>query len=309
MNTSAIIRIVTWSVVVLVLAGILVMGLFGFPGQPSWLSSGFSSFGGYTYQHSDRYTAGGASLQADAISAIDIDWMSGSVDVTIYDGDTVTFSETAEQALAEKDQLHYYLDDGTLRIRFCGPMRWGFGMNQRKNLSILVPESMLLNALDVETVSSTVTVSGVNANHVGIETISGDTSLSSVRGNTLELETVSGGLQIEFSEFARVDTESVSGGIRAEGTFHSVSLSTVSGSVEITPGGFVEKIDTESVSGSVTVTLPPDIAGFTADIDSVSGGLTCDFFAKAFKNGAIYGDGSATLEFESVSGSVIIRSA
>lgn len=309
MNQSAIIRIVAWSVVVLVLIGILVSGLLGFPEQPDWISLNLGGFGGYTYQHSDRYTAGGGSLDADAVSAIDIDWMSGSVDVTVYDGDTITFSETSKQALSEKDQLHYYLDNDTLRIRFRGPVRWGLGIRQGKNLSVLVPKGILINALDVEAVSSPVAVSGVNANQVNIENISGGITLSSVRGNALDLETVSGSLQVELSEFTSMDAGTVSGGIRAEGAFRSVSLSTVSGGVKVAPGASVEKIDAESVSGSVTVTLPPDIAGFTAKIESVSGSLICDFSAKTFKNGAVYGDGSAMLDFESVSGSVAIRSA
>ena len=282
----------------------------GFWEQPGWHFWRLGSFSGYTYQHSDRYTAGGGSLDAGAVNAIDIDWVSGSIEVTAYQGNTVTFSETAKRTLSEKDQLHYYLDNGTLRIRFCGPTRRGFVSRQNnKSLSLLVPEGLLLDALDVETVSASVDVSGVDAHEIDIENISGSTTLSSVHGNALDFETVSGSLQAELSEFARLDAESVSGRLRAEGTFRAVSLSTVSGSVQVAPGGFVERIDAESISGSITVILPPDIAGFTANVDSVSGSLSCDFPAKTFKNGSVYGDGSAMLDFESVSGSVAIRSA
>lgn len=307
MNKIALTRIIAWSAVVVVLTVILVMGLSGFPRQLNWFSWGLD-FGGYSYQNSNRYTAGGASLDASAVSAIDVGWLSGSVDIEAYSGDTVTFSETAGSALAEKDRLHYYLDGGTLRIRFRAPARWGFNTRQRKHLSILVPEDLLLHGLDVESVSASVSIYGVDAKEVGVETVSGSATLSSVRGNALDLETVSGGVLVELSEFKRLDAGSVSGAIRAEGDFRSVFLSTVSGSLKVAPGAWVETIDAESVSGAVTVTLPADIPGFTADVESVSGGFTCDFAAKIFKNGAIYGDGSATLDFETVSGGVTIHS-
>ena len=76
MKTSAVIRIILWSMVVVLLTCILAVGLSGgeLLGRP--LPFGFSGVGfsgsGFSYPDAGRYTAGGGSFPADQVDSIEI---------------------------------------------------------------------------------------------------------------------------------------------------------------------------------------------------------------------------------------------
>ena len=65
------------------------------------------------------------------------------------------------------------------------------------------------------------------------------------------------------------------------------------------------EIDTESVSGSVEITLPFDVTGYNASFETVSGALT----TKDFGNSSHFGDGSVIIDGDSVSGNLTVRKA
>ena len=97
-----------------VLAAILCLSLL-----LSLVISAVSCGTNFFYQNSDKYTVGGASL-SHPISAIDIEWISGHVNVKYSnDGENeVVFSESYDKKLDDDLLLHYWLDGTTLRIKF-----------------------------------------------------------------------------------------------------------------------------------------------------------------------------------------------
>ena len=68
------------------------------------------------------------------------------------------------------------------------------------------------------------------------------------------------------------------------------------------------KVSTDTISGSIHLTLPQD-AAFSVELDSASGKLDNEF--SSTKTGDIYycGQGGGTFQFDSVSGDVVIRMA
>lgn len=82
-----------------------------------------------------------------------------------------------------------------------------------------------------------------------------------------------------------------------------VDIETVSGTANLSFAKQPQAIEIESVSGTVNLNMPKSITGYTVDKESVSG----SFRANDFNNAMQYGDGYTKIDFESVSGNLIIN--
>ena len=82
-----------------------------------------------------------------------------------------------------------------------------------------------------------------------------------------------------------------------------LEFETVSGNGDFEFAVAPNKIDTESVSGDVKITLPEDVLGYKVSRESVSG----SFSARDFDNSERYGDGSVIIKSSSVSGNLTLN--
>lgn len=286
MRTSAIVRLIIWSIVALGLTAVLVTCL-----TVDGSRLGDWSFGvvGTRYDNSHLYTAGGTELDADKVSALEVHWTAGEVHIATYDGDTVQVSEQAGETLEEEKQLHWRLTSGGRLIvqHIASGWHWGSFRVPHKELIVEVPRDMAaLLELELEVVSAETTVTGLQADGMDVQSVSGGVKLQEVQTNTLELETVSGGVTVD-GEFRRVDAESVSG------------------KLELRSSVCPDQVDAETVSGKLVLTIP-DNDGFTCELDTVSGSIHSDFADKTSKSRIVYGDGGARFDVETVSGDVSI---
>lgn len=80
---------------------------------------------------------------------------------------------------------------------------------------------------------------------------------------------------------------------------------TVSGNGDFQFASSPSKIETDSVSGDVKITLPSDVSGYSVSRDTVSG----SFSASDFNGESRYGDGSVLIKSESVSGNLTVNKA
>lgn len=255
MKTSAIVRMIIWSVVAVLLTGVLVWGL-----RAGSLIS-FSSWG----KHKAGYTYGPACFDASEIDEVQVEWISG--EVTILEGDEISFEETANRTLDQDEQLCYKMAGRTLSIIQTDRSYW-FGSAPSKDLQLTLPSS--LKTLKVEVVSANVTAEGRFAiDKTELETVSGDITVQALSSREIELDTVSGWARITLDE--------------APAEFKS-----------------------DSVSGDVTLFWPAG-EGFTAELETVSGNLESDFAVTSQKDRLIYEDGRAEIQGDSVSGSLHIR--
>lgn len=106
------------------------------------------------------------------------------------------------------------------------------------------------------------------ADEIDISVVSANVYASELNTNELDFETVSGNGNFEFA---------------------------------VSP----VKIDTESVSGDVKITLPSDVSGYSVAKSTVSG----SFSARDFDNSTHYGDGSVIIKSDSVSGNLTLNKA
>lgn len=222
----------------------------------------------YSYEDFDKYIKGGASLEA-AIKNIEIDWVNGDVKVLQHLENTISFSETSNQDINDKNSMYYYLEDDTLHIKFAKSGEFQFEHLQ-KSLTIELPQSLLLDEADIDVVAAGLTMDSVNVKKIDLDTVSGDVVVKSSTVEDFDIDSVSGSVNLITSKCP------------AKGEF-------------------------DSMSGSINFQLPQD-SGYEMEFKTVSGDFNSDEFSTK-ENGNIYtvGDGKAKYKVNTVSGNVSMR--
>lgn len=260
MKGNAITRIVLYSILLLVLIGILLaglgIGLFvrGLEYIP-WPS--FDGISGGTVSDS-------GSVDADLIREIEVNWVGGSIIIEPGDTDTITFSETSHGSGSR--QMVWKQSGGKLRIQFSN-QRWSFDVraDYSKDLVITVPRDWAGEQLNINCVSADATVRGIQFSSVDFETVSGDLRYTGVCAK-LDCESVSGNCIAVLTAAPReVSLDSVSGNLDItlpDGTGYSATIDSLSGRLssdflsaygDHTYGDGRCRIDADTLSGDVVI--------------------------------------------------------
>ena len=290
MKRNAIARIIIWSLVSVLLTSLLVVGISS---SPSSFFTGDWSSGiiGVTYKNSARYNVGGGTV-TDEFHSIKVNWTNGKINIEAYDGEDTVISETE---VAEKEnKLRWRVEDGVLKIQqMAAGMRFGLKQTPKKTLTVKIPSNVAegLKAVTSDSVSAEVTITGISAS------------------DKIEIDTVSGGANLKNIKTEKLDIDTVSGNIKAAGEFTELEIDSVSGDVTVSSATPLKKLDCDSTSGNIRLTIPKN-SGFTLKADTVSGDISCGLpTVSESKNRRVCGDGSADFETDTVSGDLIITSA
>ena len=290
MKRNAIARIIIWSLVAVLLTSLLVVGISS---SPSSFFSGDWSLGGIgvTYKNSALYNVGGGTV-TDEFQSIKVNWTNGKINIEAYDGEDTVISETE---VAEKEnKLRWRVEDGVLKIQqMAAGMRFGLKQTPKKTLTVKIPSNVAegLKAVTSDSVSAEVTITDISAS------------------DKIEIDTVSGGANLKNIKTEKLDIDTVSGSIKAAGEFTELESDSVSGDVTVSSATPLKKLDCDSTSGNIRLTIPKD-SGFTLKADTVSGDISCGLpTVSESKNRRVCGDGSADFETDTVSGDLIITSA
>ena len=314
MRTSIIIRIICWAVLALCLFGLLLWVLAGngpraLPFSFNFFDrSGQISFGALEGEVGAYSPSNAYSVDAHGIEQIKISWVDGDVTLTPYDGQTISFKETARAEIPEKYALRYALSGSALTIHYSQGVQILPAWHSAKSLEVLVPRALAaeLGEVAVDAVSAGVRLTGIKCDRIDVDTTSGSIIIKEVEGEKITMSSTSGRLETEGCTVADIEADSVSGAIKLQGTFTEVETDNVSGSASITSDICPREVNMDNVSGSAALLIPEN-QGFTARYDTVSGGFRCDFPASISKSAVIYGDGSASFHITSVSGSIRIE--
>lgn len=223
-----------------------------------------------------------ASVPADQVKKIAIDWVSGTVTIQPGDVTEISFHEDSS-----KYPMVWKLHNGKLTIQFCQKNKFGYNLTVNKDLTILVPKDFALDELELDAASADLNASDIAIRSVNLNTASGTSHFQDCDVTDLDIDTASGDVFFEGS----LDTLD----------FDAASAS-FSGILTNTPS----RIDVDSASGDLDLTLPED-TGFSVDLD----GMSCDFsseFETTLRNGRhTYGDGHCRIDMDGISSDVIIR--
>ncbi len=241
----------------------------------------------YRYEDAKLYSKGDATLGVP-IDEIEIGWVSGSLTVEYYDGNTVSFSETSNEDLTDDNTLYYRVEGQKLMIQY---MRSGARSDKdlKKELTVKIPMGKTLRELKLETVSA-------------------DAKLRALHVGSCELETTSGVLEADFAEIDTVSVQTVSGdAVISLPTVRTIEFNSVSADITVRADAEAPRIlDAESVSGDITLHIPRN-SGFSLSLDTISGKFVSDFSYE--KTNALYlvSGGTCAYDVETVSGDVNIR--
>lgn len=294
MKTSAIIRIIIYSLIVFLLTTFLVDSLTDT--RTFWDAVTDNGFG-FSWRWGDRhrgfddtnYQSGGTSIAVGSINEIEINWVAGNIKFEVHDGDQIIFAETARTKITDEKALRYAVYDNKLIIDFSRNMRGpiNIGNNMSKSLLVKIPKAMILRKLDIENVSSDIDLGSFSCRSLSISSVSGEISGSGIVADNLNCETVSGDIELE-------------------GSFKVIDHESVSGDVKITSDVCPDKVDGEAISGKIELYIPEN-DGFTVDYDKVSGNVNCDFPVTSGKDRITYKNGNSKFDYSTISGNIYIK--
>lgn len=286
MKNNAIIRIVIFSVTILVLLGLLVWGLssfkmFSFPRLTS-------SSGGWeeAVPVSDETAV---SVNADQVTNLNIEWVSGAITIQPGDVEEITFQESGISD--EKYTMVWKQSGNQLSIQFCKDTISfsGFSINNvlSKDLVITVPRDWTCSSLEIDAASASLYVNDLTIRDVEIDSASGACTFDNCTVDSIDLDTASGDVKF-YGSLKELDCDA------ASASFTGVLTNVPS------------RMNMDTMSGDLDITLPAD-CGFTVSMDAMSSDFSSDF-AYTTKNGNyVCGDGACRINVSAMSGDVIIR--
>ena len=301
------------------------------------------SLGLAAYANADKYTVGDADISS-AVENLEIDWISGKVNIQYHAGSGISLSETANRNVSEDEKFRWWLDGKTLRIQFAAPKLFSFN-NLQKTLTVSLPEGIVFKSVNIETTSGDISVPAMTADELRFDTTSGDVNavitaknlnasstsgdmeirqdsdirsailgstsgnitLSAVSAENIDMKSTSGNLSLTLAgDVKKLHLDSTSGAILADlASADKAEFDSTSGNMNVTLQSFSD-LDLDATSGDITLKLPK-APGFTLDLDSRPSHLNSALALE--KNGSkyTYGDGSARLRIETTSGNIRIE--
>ncbi len=297
MRLNPIIRIILFSLAIVVLSGILLAGIGAtlFSVQNNRADTFAEMI--QTNVDSEPLPSQGTSGQANVtdaanrfnasdISEIEVNWISGTI--SIGSGTTNDQIIVSESTVSDEDYKMVCRREGDkLIIDFCKKKN-NFGINipQSKELVIEVPANWNCDSIDLETASADIFVTDLTVRE-------------------LDVESASGKCEIVSSEIGKLDLDTASGDIYFDGSVTNLELDAASANCQFIISNFPKSLRFEMASGDVELILPDD-QGFTCNVDTLSGSIH-NHYAEHHKKGSYtHGDGSCRIEINAVSGDVTI---
>ena len=259
-------------------AGAAVLAGCGAPPADNTASDG-------SYTPDAGYTAGnGDVVQLNGFRSIDIEWVSGQVNVELYDGEGISLTETLADGSPVGQAMEWRVDedDSTLDVRSQPKL---VSLAEEKILTVQLPRSMVLYKLDIETVSA-----GVSVDLTDEDTL----SLSE-----LDVTSVSGAISVYAANAGEIALSTTSGAIEGSVRTQKLEADSVSGSIGLTLDTLPAELDAETTDGNIVMqlrdlsTLPSPLP---VEFKTTSGKLSSDVTLTTVQD--------ATWEFQTVSGNV-----
>lgn len=265
-------------------------------------SFGIGSFvSGERYPHAESYQTGAFTYRADEVTAVEIYWHSGEVEITESEDDELTVRESGGEP-AEDTAMHYWLQDGTLKIRFCASGAMIRVHPNDKRLTVEVPKGI---DLSVHTTSAPVRADELEQNSLLISARSGRTELGTVIANRVDLSSSSGVIRADSLVTQTLQGSSTSGMIEIDDLeVDTAELETTSGAVNLALSA-VSQLDIRTTSGETELCLPE--GGAEVSYTATSGRLrTSEPFDR---EGTLYvfGEGDSRIDVISTSGNLEIQ--
>ena len=258
------------------------------------------------YENAESYAQGSAVIN-DAVRAIDIDWVCGSVNIDKDARSGISLSETAAFDVTDEMRMSWRAEGGVLKIKFCAAGVKLPNNTPRKDLTVMLPEGLCLDDLTVSTASADINVGEIKTRNLRADVASGRIYLG-CEVDSVSLDSASGGINAMLpSKPESLNIKSASGdvSVTSEGV-RKLDIGAASGSVWCDLDTVPESAKIDTASGDVTVILPEN-AGFRMNVDTASGKINSGF--SLLQDGKTYVSGAPRgyLDINTASGDIEIR--
>lgn len=292
MKTNAIIRIIIWSLVLVILGGILCGFLIEETYLNNYTKTRIDPTEGITdwdQSNAASESAEALNFDSDSISEIKIEWVAGNI--TIVKKQNIHTIRVQEYAPNNSQyQMVAKANGKSLKIQFFEGKHW-YGIHDSagsKDLLIEVPDSWICQKLELDIAAANLEIHKLAIQEVDIDGASGTCKFVNCMIPDLDIDTASG--DVTFT------------GLLDTLDFDAASASFM-GEFQNTP----KSIDMDGLSGSLDIALPED-CGFTVSMDGLSSRFSSDFYGTENRNGAhIYGDGRCRIQVDGMNVDVTIR--
>ena len=287
MKTSAVIRIIAYSSAILFLSIIL----FCMIDQNYYFEDG--RFQHYTNaeRNSIEPIAGQISQYnfSTDIRNLEIEWVAGTIRIEPNpDVESIYISEDCSNDVRET--MICKQSGQTLKIQFCEESMTfpSFGINAEvsKDLVITVPENWNCYNLEIDTAAAEVNIQNISITE-------------------LDFDGASGNLILDNCNIANLDIDTASGDVYFTGMLETLDCDAASADCRIEVSNTPRSIKIDGLSGDLELILPPD-AGFTCNLDTMSGSFDTDFNFKMHGDTYVFGNGNCKIKVSALSGSVSI---
>ncbi len=236
------------------------------------------------YANADKYLAGNQTYEQE-ITALDIDWVSGSV--TLVEDETITGVKVEEVTDLEKEKewVHSYVDNGKLMVKFfASGTRCSKLFGYTKELTVTYHPG--LERVNIDLTSGSLKAQTITAKDVNLDLTSGKAQIENIIADNVDADLTSGSIEINHmigKDFA------------ADLTSGSITVGFTS----------INKADFDLTSGNINMTLPED--GGTVKVSKTSGIVNTERECSISNNTYKFGTGLADIKISMTSGKLIIK--
>lgn len=260
-RSSAIFKIVFWSVIAVIFSAILV--------GATVMDFDWNRFGLHIGGEASKLVKT-TEIDASDIDSLNLEWTYGTMNVTSYDGNEIIIEEKASDEMDDDELLSIDEENGTLNIKQKNNWHFfSFFWIGSKTIvrNIKIPEKQY-DEIKAKLTSGNLDIENIEANTFDFKMTSGSIKANNLISNDLILNTTSGSMNIN-------------------GSFDNVDTYSTSGSVDVETSSVPTELVVNVTSGSTTVTIP-DNDGFILGKEKTSGIFRCDFDLDSYnryKNG------------------------
>lgn len=235
------------------------------------------------YPDADKYVVGNQNYEAE-VQTIDIDWISGKV--ILVEDDTIEGIKVEEETntTIPQEQVHSYLNEGTLFIKYfaSGYMHRGFSVI-KKELTVTYKPG--ISKINIDLTSGSLTAEKITSQEVNLDMTSGNAKIGEMVADKVDTDLTSGEIEITKLNAKELDSDMTSG------TF-TVGFSAI------------EKAHFDLTSGKINMTLPED--GGKVKVSKTSGSVKTERECTISDNVYTFGTGEADIRVSVTSGTLKI---
>lgn len=287
MKTNAIVRIVVFSLAILMLLGILVAVL----AFNMYIVNGRVYFENEELVEEPVEMINTKNVTAQ-VKNIEIEWAAGSI--TIQPDDSVSDITIQEFCRADsKYQMVYRQSGQTLEIQFCEDSikfpSFGVNADVSKDLVITVPADWICNSLEIDAAAAEVEIHDLQINE-------------------LDFDGASGKFILDNCDIVKLDIDTASGDVEYKGILKELDFVGASACFR---GEFMQMpnhLYLDTMSGDLDIILP-EYCWFTCELDTMSGSFDSDFETKTENGVYVHGnsENACHIKVSAMSGDVNIR--